>query len=181
MRVLAISGSTRLQSTNSALLAFLSEISPPDINITLYDGLLDLPIFSADLEGEKTPAAVQRLCDMVERSDGIIISSPEYVRAIPGGLKNAVDWLVPRDAIINKPIVLLHASHRGDEMLTSLRRVLHTVTRKFQGDNFLQFELMSKTPEEIRAVLAAPENVALLRSFLSEFRKYITDLADVTG
>ena len=57
-------------------------------------GLDSLPIFSPDLEGAKTALQVVDFVSMVAESAGIIISSPEYVRAIPGGLKNAIDWLV---------------------------------------------------------------------------------------
>jgi NAD(P)H-dependent FMN reductase len=64
----------------------------------------------------------------VARADGLVIACPEYVRALPGGFKNAVDWLVSRDEIIVKPIALIHASHRGDDMLEQLRLVLGTVS-----------------------------------------------------
>jgi hypothetical protein len=36
----------------------------------------------------------------VAQADGVIISSPEYVRAIPGGMKNLIDWMVSRAEII---------------------------------------------------------------------------------
>lgn len=80
---------------------------------------------------KKTPAVVEEFIKSVSASDGIIISSPEYIRCIPGGLKNAIDWMVSRTEIIDKPIVLVHASSRGDDMLVSLRRVLSTVSSNF--------------------------------------------------
>ena len=64
----------------------------------------------------------------IARSDGVLVCSPEYVRGIPGGLKNAIDWLVSGDQIVGRPIALVHASHRGEDMLQALRAVLSTVS-----------------------------------------------------
>lgn len=169
MRLLAISGSVRRGSTNAALLAELMAIAPPDVEARLYQGLRDLPIFDPELEGAATPAPARALVEAVERADGLVIASPEYVRAMPGGLKNAIDWLAPREAVIGKPIALIHASHRGDDALDELRRVLSTISERFDPECFARFPLMAKTPEEVRAILAAPEHAAALRGFLERF------------
>lgn len=95
-------------------------------------------MFSPDLEGEHLPAAVRDFTKIVAENDGLIIASPEYIRSISGGLKNAIDWLVSGEQIINKPIALLHASRRGDDMLAGLRTVLSTVTDRFAADIFLR-------------------------------------------
>ncbi|OEC91184.1 NADPH-dependent FMN reductase, partial [Acinetobacter sp. YK3] len=139
MKILAISGSAREASTNTALLRAMSELAPQSIEISVFHELNLLPVFSPDEEGEKTPVAVQNLIAVVADADGIIISSPEYIRAIPGGLKNAIDWMVSRIEIIDKPIALVHASIRGDDMLNSLRRVLSTVSGNFFEYIFLRF------------------------------------------
>lgn len=124
---------------------------------------------------EKTPAVVEEFIKSVSASDGIIISSPEYIRCIPGGLKNAIDWMVSRTEIIDKPIVLVHASSRGDDMLVSLRRVLSTVSSNFE-DLFLRFSLLSKSPEQIVEMLQTEEYKSqitpFLLSFVSAIQKY---------
>ena len=125
-----------------------------------------------DLEAEPLPAEVQRFVELVSQSDCLVISSPEYVRAIPGGLKNAIDWLVSRDEIINKPIALMHASHRGDDMLEQLRLVLSTVTQRFAQDIVLRFEFMKLTPDEISQRMAMPTNHAALLEFLQDLASY---------
>jgi chromate reductase, NAD(P)H dehydrogenase (quinone) len=104
MKILAISGSTRQLSTNTALLSALQALAQPDIEIDVFDRIGELPVFSPDLEGPNTPESVIRFIEKVSASDGLIISSPEYVRSIPGGLKNAIDWLVSGEAVIGKPI-----------------------------------------------------------------------------
>lgn len=172
MRFLAISGSARRASTNTALLHVLAELAPDGVQVDVFEGLATLPIFSPDLEGAEPPAAAAYL-QLVAEADGLIISCPEYVRALPGGFKNAIDWLVSREMMIEKPVALLHASHRGDDALESLRIVLRTITTRFNETLFLRFHLISKTPEQIRALLLEDEPAGRLRAFLTEFREYV--------
>lgn len=173
MKILAISGSTRQNSTNSALLKQIKYLTPVGISIDLFGDLEGLPIFSPDKEGLHTPQEVTKFIKTVSKCDGIIISSPEYVRAIPGGLKNAIDWLVSREVIIAKPMILVHASHRGDDMLTSLRLVLSTVSSRFNGDIFARVPLMSKTPDEISELLSSPAALNELTALIRDFINYI--------
>lgn len=178
MKILAISGSTRQLSTNTELLKVLADIAPSNIEIQLFDGLRGLPVFSPDLEGEHTPPSVLQFCNLISNADGVIISSPEYVRAIPGGLKNAIDWLVSREEIIYKPVALLHASHRGEDMLHDLRRVLHTITPKFDENSFQAFHLMQKSPAEIREMLDTDEHRDQMIAFLESFTAFINASSD---
>lgn len=172
MEFLAISGSARSLSTNTAMLRAVAEIARPEHKIEVFDRVADLPVFSPDLEDRPLPDPVRDFVARIERSDGLIISSPEYVRALPGGLKNAIDWLVSRDEIIHKPVVLMHASHRGDDMLAQLRRVLSTVSDRFREDIFLRFELMKKSPPEIADDLAQPANRRAVREFIQRFAAF---------
>lgn len=52
MRILAISGSLRAASSNTALLHAATALAPESIEVTVYSGLADLPHFNPDLEGE---------------------------------------------------------------------------------------------------------------------------------
>lgn len=168
MKILAISGSGRASSTNTALLRAVARIAQPDHDVTVFADVAALPVFSPDLELQVLPEKVQDLVDSIAGSDCLIVSSPEYVRAIPGGLKNAIDWLVSRDEIIAKPVALLHASHRGDDMLAQLRLVLSTVSTEFQGDVFARFNLMKLSPEDIAAHMMQPDQQNAVRVFLKE-------------
>lgn len=173
LRLLALSGSQRAASTNTALLRGLRAATPAGIDVVLSTRIATLPIFSPDLEEPAPPAPVAAFIDEIAAADGLIIASPEYVRAIPGGLKNAIDWLVSGAAVIEKPIALAHASHRGEDMLAALRVVLGTVSTRFAPDIFLSLPLMKKTPEEIAAQLAGPEDSARLRAWLQDFAAFI--------
>ncbi|WP_299376360.1 NADPH-dependent FMN reductase, partial [uncultured Kiloniella sp.] len=169
MKILAISGSGRKASSNTALLKAVSEIASPDHEVSVFSGVSELPVFSPDAENAPLPFPVQAFCNLIRKNDGLIISSPEYVRAIPGGLKNAIDWLVSRDEIIGKPIALMHASHRGDDMLKQLRLVLSTVSDGFRSDLFQEFEFMQLSPHEITQEMTKPSNQQKVAHFLKDF------------
>ena len=169
MKILAISGSARQASTNTALLRALRTIAPDHISIDVFDGIGDLPIFSPDREGPHLPDSVESFARLVSQSDGLLVASPEYVRNIPGGLKNAIDWLVSGEQVVGKPIALVHASHRGDDMLASLRTVLSTISTNFNRDLFFRLPVMKETPEAILELVKASTNRSLAEQFLRDF------------
>jgi chromate reductase, NAD(P)H dehydrogenase (quinone) len=170
MQILAISGSPRAASVNTALLRGLIAVAPDPLRFTLFTGVGDLPVFSPDREGPLTPGPVLAFADAVANAQGIVIACPEYVHTIPGGMKNAIDWLVSRDEIIGKPIALIHASaQRGDDMLADLRRVLATVSTGFMPQVFARFALHNLTPDQVARTLAQPHHRAALARYLAAF------------
>lgn len=172
MQILTLSGSARAGSTNTALLCALATAAPEDMTLTPCPSLTALPIFNPDLEAQ-TPPVVEAFAAQIAAADGLIIASPEYVRSLPGGLKNAVDWLVSRPEIIEKPIALAHASHRGDDMLDTLRAVLTTVSQRFAPDIFLRLPLTGQTPDQIAPHLAQPAQMQTMRAYLMQLRGFI--------
>src|SRR2546425_6156409 len=97
MQILAVSGSLRAVSKNTAILEAARLLAPPRVEITLYTGLDTLPHFNPDLDtpdGRSGPEAVADWRAGVAQADGLLISSPEYAHGLPGTLKNALDWLV---------------------------------------------------------------------------------------
>ncbi len=112
MRILAISGSLRRDSHNTALLRAAADLLPPGVELTLYDELEQIPPFNEDRLARPS-AAVQRLREAVAAADGILISTPEYNSSIPGVLKNALDWLsrpLLESPLRNKPAAVIGAS-----------------------------------------------------------------------
>jgi chromate reductase, NAD(P)H dehydrogenase (quinone) len=92
MHVLAISGSLRSGSYNTALLREAVEVAPAGVELELYDGLELLPPYNEDEDLEDGPVEGARLRDAISRADALLIATPEYNGSIPGQLKNAVDW-----------------------------------------------------------------------------------------
>ena len=112
MRILAVSGSLRESSFNTSLLRAALEAAPEGIELELWEGLGELPLYDEDLEHD-APDSVLHLRDDWAAADAILFSTPEYNGSVPGGLKNAIDWASrPRlEAVLrNKPIAVVGAS-----------------------------------------------------------------------
>jgi chromate reductase len=112
MRILAVSGSLREGSFNTSLLRAALEAAPESVELELWEGLGELPLYDDDLEAD-VPVSVRRLREDWAAADAILFSTPEYNGSIPGGLKNAIDWASrPRlEAVLrNKPVAVLGAS-----------------------------------------------------------------------
>jgi chromate reductase len=92
MRILAISGSLRQGSYNTALALAAAELAPDGVEVDLYDGLAGIPGYDPELDGDHAPAAVRELRDAIERADALLIVTPEYNGSLPGALKNLIDW-----------------------------------------------------------------------------------------
>ncbi|GAC1391740.1 MAG: hypothetical protein NVS4B11_21460 [Ktedonobacteraceae bacterium] len=90
MRILAISGSLRADSTNTTLVRATAALAPKNMEILMYDGLADLPHFTPDLDGDDPPAPVSSLRKLLQATDGVLICTPEYAFGVPGTLKNAL-------------------------------------------------------------------------------------------
>jgi NAD(P)H-dependent FMN reductase len=172
-RFLAISGSLRRVSTNAALLRTLASAAPAAIEVEIYDGMGSLPIFNPDDEGERTPQTVRDLGNRIRAADGLIISCPEYAHGIPGGIKNLLDWLVSRDEIPFKPVMLLRGSSRNDISHAALQDVLRTMSAALMPEAGFAMHLLGKTPDEIGRILAEPEHRRELAAALETFAAWI--------
>src|ERR1700744_2234052 len=112
MRILAISGSLRRDSHNTALLRAAAELLPSEVELGIYERLGELPPFNEELVADR-PAPAQHLWDEIAAADGVLISTPEYNSSIPGVLKNALDWMsqpLEDSPLRNKPAVVIGAS-----------------------------------------------------------------------
>jgi chromate reductase len=98
MRVLAISGSLRADSYNTALARAAAELVPDEVEVDLYDGLGLLPPYDQDLDrpGSDPPEPVRDLRERIEAADALLVVTPEYNGSVPGVLKNAIDWASAR-------------------------------------------------------------------------------------
>jgi NAD(P)H-dependent FMN reductase len=103
--ILAISGSLKESSANSALVRALRELDPA--RIELWDELGDLPHFTPDGDGG---APVASLRAAVTRSEAVLLATPEYAGGMPGVLKNALDWLVGTGELYDQRVVIVSAA-----------------------------------------------------------------------
>ena len=110
--LLGISGSLRRDSFNTRLLARAGSQAPDGVRFEFFDRLGDLPHFSQDLESD-SPSTVNALRAAIESADALLVASPEYNSAMPGVLKNALDWAsrpAGRSVLADKPTAVIGAS-----------------------------------------------------------------------
>src|SRR5688572_24233742 len=116
MRILAISGSIKPTSTNSALLRAAAAIADPAMKFTFFDHQIgDLPHFRPDHDedGMTPPFEVAGFRGLLAQNEGLVISCPEYAHGVPGSFKNALDWIVSSGELTDKPVALLMAGPGG--------------------------------------------------------------------
>lgn len=169
MRILAISGSLRAASTNTALLRAAARLAPAGVEIDLYEGLGGLPHFNPDLEGAEPPA-VTALRAQVREAGALLFAVPEYAHGVPGALKNLLDWLVGGEEFIYKPAALLNASPRATHAQASLRETVKTMSGRIVEEASIAVPLLGKTLDA-DAIAADPELSAPLRRALAELAR----------
>jgi NAD(P)H-dependent FMN reductase len=128
--VLALSGSTRSNSSNNAILRFIAERFGDRAEFVLYDRIAELPHFNPDLDTEPFPEQVAELRKLIARADAILICTPEYVFSLPGSLKNALEWLVSVTVLSHKPAAFIVASASGKMAFESLGLILETLLQE---------------------------------------------------
>jgi NAD(P)H-dependent FMN reductase len=126
-RILALCGSLRRVSMNAALLRAAARLSPPGIEVELFQGIGSLPLFNPELE-TAMPVPVSALHAGVAASDALLIASPEYAHGVTGVLKNALDWLVSFEGFVDKPVAIFNASPRSVHADAQLREILTTMS-----------------------------------------------------
>jgi chromate reductase len=136
MRILAVCGSLQAMSKNLALLKAAAAIAPPGVEMTLFDGLQDLPHFNPDVEAKAVPESVVRWRQALADSDAVLVASPEYGFSLPGVLKNAIDWAIGSGELEGKVVAITAAvagPGRGRRGLQALRDTLSAVRATIVG------------------------------------------------
>ncbi len=110
-RILALSGSLRRDSYNTALLRAATELAPAGWAVEVRT-LHHIPLYDEDVRARGFPPAVAGLRDAVRAADALLIATPEYNYSFSGVLKNAVDWISrpPEQPLAGKPVAVVSAS-----------------------------------------------------------------------
>jgi chromate reductase len=174
MRLLAVSGSLRAASSNSALLKAAAAVAPPGVDLTIYDGLGNLPHFNPDLDDDNVSPAVKDWRRRLHTSDGVVFSAPEYAHGIPGVLKNGLDWVVGSGELAEKPVTLFNASPRGTYVQAALTETLSVMSAKVMTAASLTLQLMGK-PLSAGQIAADPDMSAALRAGIGSLVRAIEE------
>lgn len=168
INVVAISGSLRAASGNTALLRALARLAPPEISVELFRELGNLPLFNPDLEASDPPVVAKFRAQLVA-ADAVIIASPEYAHGVAGALKNALDWMVGNEAFVNKPVALLNASPRAVHGYAALKETITVMSAHLVEEASITVPLLGCGFNEA-AIVAHPEISAALRGALHALR-----------
>jgi chromate reductase, NAD(P)H dehydrogenase (quinone) len=134
-RILAVSGSLQARSANLALLQTAVASAPERLEVVIFDGLRDLPLFDSDLE-TSPPSPVLAWRRALAGSEALLIASPEYGFSLPGALKNGIDWVIGSGELERKVVAITAAVNhpdRGRRGLEALRTTLNAVSAHIVG------------------------------------------------
>ena len=140
MKILAVSGSLRRDSHNTQLLRAAIEAAPAGVEVELWDGLGDVPLYDQDLDTTEPLEPVRRLREAWGGADALLFATPEYNGSIPGVLKNAIDWAsrpVRESALTNQSVSVIGASNGQFGAMwaqADLRKVLGVTGARVVGD-----------------------------------------------
>ena len=87
VKILAISGSLRSDSSNSRIINWIASMVSGDVELSIYNGLGDLPHFN----GDESYEIIHKWRRRIREADAVLICTPEYAFGVPGSLKNALD------------------------------------------------------------------------------------------
>ena len=172
IHVLGIAGSLRRKSFNAAAIRAAQELLPDEMTLEVFD-LAPIPLYNGDVEAEGYPPAAQDFKARIAAADALLISTPEYNYALPGVLKNAIDWAsrpIAQTPLSGKPLAIMGVTTGPwgtARAQLNLRQVcvftntlalnkpvvqIARATEKFDADGRLTDEA---TRKEIRALLEA--------------------------
>lgn len=173
-KILAISGSTRKNSSNFKILKFISENSSSYSEVEIFEDLEGIPHFNPDLDNEDPPETVTLFRDKIAAADGVIVCTPEYVFSLPGSLKNVLEWCVSTTLFSNKKVGLITASASGEKGHEQLSLIMKTIEAQFTEETQLLIQ-------GIRGKLDADGNIIdektlnNLLEFIRNFERQIED------
>jgi NAD(P)H-dependent FMN reductase len=168
MRILAISGSLRAKSSNTAALKAAARLAPAGVGVELFEGIADLPHFNPDVDEAGPPSSVLEWRRRVGSARGLLICSPEYARGVAGVLKNALDWLVSGPEFYEKPVAVINASPRSTHADASLRLTLKTMSGRLSEAASISLPLLGRGLDE-HGILADPDLSSAFRDALRAF------------
>jgi chromate reductase len=183
LNVVCICGSLRKGSYNRMVMNALPALAPPGMNLAEAPPFTEFPLYNADIqESSGIPPAVQRLADAVRAADGVIFNSPEYNFSIPGGLKNAIDWVsrLQNQPFAGKPVALQSATNGplgGGRMQYDLRRAMIFLDAVTLNKPEIFIGNCSQRIDAKTGQITDQQTIGFIRQQLAAFAKFVERLA----
>uniref|UniRef100_Q020A5 NADPH-dependent FMN reductase n=1 Tax=Solibacter usitatus (strain Ellin6076) TaxID=234267 RepID=Q020A5_SOLUE len=164
--ILAISGSLRSRSTNTAVLEAAAQLAPDGTVVRIWQGLGEIPPFNPDVDVPPAPLAVEAFRAELRAADAVLICSPEYAHGVSGVMKNALDWVVGSGELMEKLVALINASPYATIAHAALAETLRTMSATVVEDASVTLPILSGKPDAA-AMVASPEISEALRAAIA--------------
>ena len=176
VNIVAISGSLRKKSYNTALLRAAQKLAP-DMYIEILE-IGNLPLYNQDLE-ENFPLEVLTLREKIKTADGVLFAVPEFNRTPAAPLKNFLDWISRPETepvpFADKAVGILGASSgpRGASFAQyDIRRVMSYFNARTMGQpEFYLGIAQDKFDADLN--LTNERTIETLKKFLAAFGEHI--------
>lgn len=132
-----IVGSATRNSSNRQLADLIQRDTAEIFDCIIFDNLRSLPHFDPERSIENTPSEIVKIREEIEKAEGVIICTPEYVFSIPSGLKNMIEWCVSTTIFSDKPLGIITASAHGKKGHDELKMIMQTVMADFNDSTTL--------------------------------------------
>jgi chromate reductase, NAD(P)H dehydrogenase (quinone) len=186
LNVVCICGSLRKGSYNRMVMNALPALAPSNMKLREAPPFADFPIYNADIQDTTgIPPAVQALAEAVRAADGVIFNSPEYNFSMPGGLKNAIDWVsrVANQPFAGKPVALQSAANGtlgGGRMQYDLRRSMIFLDAMTLNKPEIFIGNCSQKIDAKTGQITDQQTVGFIRQQLEAFAKFIQRVGGTT-
>lgn len=184
LKFVTLLGSLRQASYNAMVARTLPKLAPTGITIDALPSIGEIPLYDADIQqNEGIPARIEEIAQQIRQADGVIIVTPEYNYSVPGGLKNAIDWLsrLPNQPLAGKPVLLQTSSMGaigGARCQYHLRQILVFLDAMVMNKpEFMGGVIQNKVDEKIGEV-TDPGTLEFLTGQLAAFADYTRRLTN---
>jgi len=172
-----LEGSLRRASLSRAVARAATGLVPGGMDPVSLPNPGTLPLFDQDILDAGMPASVEAMVAAVEGMDAVLIVTPEYNWSIPGGLKNAIDWLsrVSPNPMARKPVAVWSVSPGllgGARVHESLRQTLHCQEAVIMAKPEVQVAGARGKVDVETGTITNADTEAFLRAHLSSFAAF---------
>jgi len=173
--IFIINGSASRNSSNEKLIDNFVALTRDCFECFVFNDLKTLPHFDPELSVGHPPNEIVLLRERIDKADGVLICTPEYVFSIPSGLKNAIEWCVSTTVFSNKPTGIITASASGQKGHEELQMIMKTVMADFTEHTTLLIQgVKGKVNED--GEITDDKTKEALGDFIEAYKKLLGEL-----